>query len=180
MSEPFPIKRGIRQWFPLSPLLFVLTVEIPAIKSKSLFFFKGGRGGGENTGTCQKCSTSNPTTSDHKGPIICWWHHTMSQRQRRPRCSSNKIQSVRKHIRLEVEHKKTEAMCLGRDKNNRAEHENLKWVRQIRTLGVQFRSDTSEHDIEDNWSDKTEEKNSYILIHIPDAIHRKHQKKFTA
>ena len=179
MSEPFPIERGIRQWFLVFPLLFVLTVEIPEIKSKSIFL-KGGGGGGDK-GTCQKCSTSNPTTSNHKGPTICWWHHTtMSQRQRRPRCSSKKIQSVRKHIRLEVEHKKTEAMCLGRDKNNRAEHENLKWVRQIRTLGVQFRSDTSEHDIEDNWSDKTEEKNSYILIHIPDTIHRKHQKKFTA
>ena len=51
---------------------------------------------------------------------------------------------------------KTEAMWLGRDKSSTAEHQNLKWVRQIKLLGVYFRSDIRTYHVEDNWCDKIE------------------------
>ena len=48
----------------------------PSDKKQKFFFLKGaGVGGGENTGTCQKCSTSNPTTSNHKGPTTVSYTH---------------------------------------------------------------------------------------------------------
>ena len=70
---------------------------------------------------------------------------------------------------LRMNKQKTEAMWLGREKSSRAEHQNLKWVRQIVILGVHFRSDISAHNIEDNWSDKIERMKT-ILSSGPEEI----------
>ena len=53
-----------------------------------------------------------------------------------------------------MNNQKTEAMWLGQDKNRTLKLHNLKWVKQVKILGIHFRSDISPQNIDDNWTKK--------------------------
>ena len=51
---------------------------------------------------------------------------------------------------LKMNKQTTEAMWLGRNKNNVKQYHNFKRVKQIKTLGIHFKSNTSTHFVEEN------------------------------
>ena len=49
---------------------------------------------------------------------------------------------------------KTEAMWLGRDKNNGHQYHNLKWVKQVKIPRIHFYSHVEAQNIDVNWEGK--------------------------
>ena len=57
---------------------------------------------------------------------------------------------------LKMNKNKTEAIWLGRDKNNAHQYHNLKWVKQIKILGIHFNSRVQAQNIDVNWESKVD------------------------
>ena len=148
ISAPFKVERGIRQGCPLSPLLFVLAVEILAIKIRNSKDIKG---------ITTIARTENAQTENALKIQQFADDTTLYLKDKEDLGAAiNIFQSFATISGLEVNQQKTEAMWLGRNKHSEHKYYDLKWVKQIKILGIYFRSDTSALCNEENWNKKIE------------------------
>ena len=146
ISQSFQVERGIRQGCPLSPLLFVLAVELLAMKVRSSKI-KGQRVNHSSTKTdlnelrvaIQQFADDTTLFLQDKEDLDI----AMAIFQRFASISG-----------LKMNRHKTQAMWLGRDKNNTQQYHNLKWVKQIKILGIHFKNHIEAQNIEENWEHK--------------------------
>ena len=142
LSEPFSVQRGIRQGCPLSPLLFVLAVELLAIKIRSEKTIKG---------ITIRANSNNVTIkiqqfADDTTLYLCDLEdleNTLRQFHNFANISGLKISVT-----------KSEVMWLGQNKHRDDKPFNLKWVKQTKILGIIFKSDKPANEIEENWLGK--------------------------
>ena len=147
ISEPFDVQRGIRQGCPLSPLLFILTAEILATKIRN----------SKIKGIELKCSFKNER-KDHKVKILQYADDTsLFLRDKDDLEIGLRIFDQYESISgLKLNKNKTQAMWLGSEKENNSKPSGLKWVKQIKILGIHFRSDVTASKIECNWTERLE------------------------
>ncbi|WP_293688688.1 reverse transcriptase domain-containing protein, partial [Thiolapillus sp.] len=141
LSEPFQVERGIRQGCPFSPLLFVLAVELLAVKIRS-GKIKGitiRKNGHEITIKIQQFADDT----------------TLYLRDKEDLDKAMKIFEAFASISgLQMSLSKTEAMWLGQNSHKTETFYNIAWVRQTKILGIYFRNDKSASEIEENWLTK--------------------------
>ena len=163
ISEPINVERGIRQGYPLSPLLFVLAVEILAIKIRQSNI-KGI--------TLSKDPIANPTNKVRHPNLIQLIikiqqfadDTTLFLKDSEDLDIALEIfQNFAKISGLKMNKQKTEAMWLGSDQDRHDKPHNLKWVKQIKILGINYKSDVSAQDIDANWSKKIENMKRIII-----------------
>ena len=148
-SKWFATTRGVRQGCNLSPLLFVLVVELLAIKIRSNPNIEGIL---ENTGEPFRNETKLSQYADDVSlylKSINSLKHTLKE-----------IDSFTEFSGLTLNRNKSLAMWLGKDKNNIPGGEGLKWMNKnelIKILGVYFNSQTEASLIKKNWEVKIEE-----------------------
>ena len=143
LSEPFPLERGIRQGCPFSPLLFVLAVEILATKVRQ-GAIKGIQINHSEAITTIKIQQYADDT-------------TLFLQDKEDLDEAINILNNFKYISgLSINTNKSEAMWLGLNKHRRETFHELKWVKQIKILGICFSSLKPAKEIEDNWCNKIE------------------------
>ena len=145
ISEPFNVERGIRQGCPLSPLLFILAAEILAIKIRN----------SEIKGIKVKSNYRNDQ-NEYIFKILQYADDTsLFLKDKEDLEKALNIFELFEHISgLKLNRNKTQAMWLGTEKDNATKPCNLKWVRQIKILGIYFRSDVTAIEIDDNWKER--------------------------
>ena len=149
LSDWFDIERGIKQGCCVSPLLFILVVEIMAIKIRSEQSISGIRisSGKYNSNPIKILQYCDDTTL------------TLS--------SSNELTSAIKIIDnfsniagLKLNKTKSKGMWIGKEKDNTSTPGNISWVKpneNLKILGIYFNSQKEASDIESNWKEKIEE-----------------------
>ena len=130
ISEPFNIKRGIRQGCPLSALLFVIVAEVLAVKIRSSNMVEGIQIRTENqTHTIKICQLADDTTLFLKN------QHEIT-------ASLHIIEEYGIFSGLQLNRNKTEGLWLGRLRNIDLNMENITFTNTfIKTLGVYFGHD---------------------------------------
>ena len=127
MSRKFTMSRGIRQGCPLSSLLFVLAVEVMAIKireNKKLKGFEIKLDG--KTNSLKICQLADDTTLFLKS-------------KKDISLAINLIETFGTYSGLKLNRNKTEGMWLGKLKHSKDKFENIKWnMGPIKSLGIYF------------------------------------------
>ena len=143
LSEPINIERGIRQGCPLSPLIFVLAVEILAIKvrNSSIKGINIRQAQNETTFKIQQYADDTTLFLKDKEDLDMALH------------IFNNFTSI---SGLNISHNKTEAMWLGIDRNRNDKYHNLAWVSRTKILGVYFQNDKVASELEINWKGRIE------------------------
>ena len=127
VSSPFKVYRGIKQGCPCSSLLFVLAVEIMAIKLRDNKNFKGLEikldGKNCNIKICQMADDTTLFLRSCKDITL----------------AINLIETFGSLSGLKLNRNKTEGFWLGRLKHSRDKFENINWRRDpIKSLGIYF------------------------------------------
>jgi hypothetical protein len=156
LSEFFPVETGIRQGCPLSPMTFILALEILAIKIRSDNTIKGIK--------LPRC------TSDVNEIItylkLAMYADDITMFLTDHTDLENAIRTVNKFSEislLKMNTTKTEAMWLGSMKHSRQTYCNLNWKKQVKILGIIFKSDTPASLIQENWQSKVNKIKQIIL-----------------
>lgn len=141
-SEPFQTERGIRQGCPLSPLLFILAVEVLAIKIRH--------------SNIHGISMPRNQTEHSIFKILQYADDTtLYLRDKEDLNKAIVIFGKFAQISgLKMNKRKTQALWLGSQKHKDESPHDLKWVKQIKILGVWFTADRSAREIEENWTNK--------------------------
>ena len=151
ISEIFKNSRGIRQGFPLSALLFVLSVEIMALRIRNNKDIKGFQIKiDEQTHSIKISQLSDDTTLyfNSKNDIFV---------------AMNEIEIFGNFSGLMINRNKTEGLWIGKLKHSKDKVENIKWTNKpIKTLGIYYGHDYIECE-KLNWEKKIEKMNSLFL-----------------
>lgn len=153
-SKWFATNRGVRQGCNLSPLLFILVVELLAIKIRSNPNIEGIL---DNTNDCFDKETKLSQFADDASlylKTILSLKHTL-----------NEIDTFSEISGLYLNRNKSIATWLGSDKDNLPGGEGLKWLsptEYIKILGIYFNSTIEASQIEKNWEIKIEEVKNVI------------------
>ena len=145
ISDSFPTERGIRQGCPLSPLLFVLAVEIMAIRIRKDKGIKGislgAAGDSKEQKIIQYADDTSLTLADEASI----------------RKTIEIVEDFGKYSGLKLSTQKSTGMWLG---SRRQENGFIKGIpmarRNIKILGIYFSPDTEASLIPENWSDRIE------------------------
>ena len=135
LSDPIPLARGVRQGDALSPMLYVLCVEVLACKIRATndiegFLLPGA--GGLQFKVCQYADDTTAFVKNEKSLFALF--EAISQFERGSGAKLNRS--------------KTEALWLGAWKDRPDQPLGLSWVRKIKILGVFFGTLNVERD---NW-----------------------------
>ena len=151
ISEIFKNSRGIRQGFPLSALLFVLSVEIMALRIRNNKDIKGFQIKiDEQTHSIQISQLADDTTLyfNSKNDISV---------------AMNEIEIFGNFSGLMINRNKTEGLWIGKLKHSQDKVKNIKWTNKpIKTLGIYYGHDYIECE-KLNWEKKIEKMNSLFL-----------------
>ena len=151
ISEIFKNSRGIRQGCPLSALLFVLSVEIMALRIRNNKDIKGFQIKiDEQTHSIKISQLADDTTLyfNSKNDISV---------------AMNEIEIFGNFSGLMINKNKTEGLLIGKLKHSKDNEENIKWTNKpIKTLGIYYGHDYIECE-KLNWEKKIEKMNSLFL-----------------
>ena len=151
ISEIFKNSRGIRQGCPLSALLFVLSVEIMALRIRNNKDIKGFQIKiDEQTHSIKISQLADDTTLyfNSKNDISV---------------AMNEIEIFGNFLGLMINRNKTEGMWIGKLKHSKDKEEHIKWTNKpIKTLGIYYGHDYIECE-KLNWEKKIEKMNSLFL-----------------
>ena len=151
ISEIFKNSRGIRQGCPLSALLFVLSVEIMALRIRNNKDIKGFQIKiDEQTHSIKISQLADDTTLyfNSKNDISV---------------AMNEIEIFGNFSGLMINRNKTEGLWIGKLKHSKDKEENIKWTNKpIKTLGIYYGHDYIECE-KLNWEKKIEKMNSLFL-----------------
>ena len=147
ISEPFEVQRGIRQGCPLSPLLFILAAEILATKIRN----------SEIKGIELK-SNFKTERKDYTAKVSQFADDTSLFLKDKNDLEIALMIFYQFELisGLKLNRNKTQAMWLGSEKENISSPFGLKWVKQIKILGLHFRNDVPASKIEYNWTERLE------------------------
>jgi hypothetical protein len=126
-SSPFfKLKRGVRQGCPLSAYLFIMVVELLANKIRNNNDIKGIVIGDTEIKLVQMADDTTTFIQDENSlENILKILHTFEQ-----------------YAGLKLNKSKTEAMWIGKNRNNITEPLGIKWVKKVHALGIFFSYDT--------------------------------------
>jgi hypothetical protein len=139
-SEFFNLGRGVRQGCPLSAYLFITVVEMLAHKIRSANNIKGIKIGNTEIKLVQMADDTTAFVED-------------------PNSLENMFKILNmfeQYAGLKLNKTKTEAMWLGKDINNHFTPLDIKWVKQVHSLGIFFSFDTDSV-IQKNFMDRAKE-----------------------
>ena len=140
LSDPISLGRGVRQGCPLSPLLYILVSEVLSTQIRNcpdiVGFRLPGAGGLDFKISQYTDDTTNFVKTEHSLLHLLWVVHTYE------RGSGAKLNTA-----------KSEAMWLGKWRDNGATPHGLKWVNKMRILCVFFGNRLVSVD-QDNWKPK--------------------------
>ena len=140
-SSPFfKLQRGVRQGCPLSAYLFIMVVELLAHKIRINKEIKGIKIGQTEIKLVQMADDTTAFVEDEKSLENIF----------------NILEKFEMYAGLKLNKTKTEAMWLGKDKNNVHEPLNIKWVKQVHSLGIFFSYD-SDSVVMKNFMDRAKE-----------------------
>ena len=144
ISEIFKNSRGMRQGYPLSALLFVLSVEIMALRIRNNKDIKGFQLKiDEQTHSIKISQLADDTTLyfNSKNDISV---------------AMNEIEIFGNFSGLMINRNKTEGLWIGKLKHSKDKEENIKWTNKpIKTLGIYYGHDHIECE-KLNWETKIE------------------------
>ena len=147
-SRWFKTSKGVRQGCSLSPLLFILVVELLAIKLRGNPDIKSI--------LCETANLSQETKfSQYADDMSLYLQNVESLK-----ATLHDIDHFTKFSGLALNRKKSIAMWIGKDIGNNPGEETLKWINQdecIKILGVYFNANTESSLIKKNWEIKIEE-----------------------
>ena len=151
ISEIFKNSRGIRQGYPLSALIFVLSVEIMALRIRNNKDIKGFQIKiDEQTHSIKISQLADDTTLyfNSKNDISV---------------AMNEIEIFGNFLGLMINRNKTEGLWIGKLKHSKDKEEHIKWTNKpIKTLGIYYGHDYIECE-KLNWEKKIEKMNSLFL-----------------
>jgi exonuclease III len=139
-SPFFTLERGVRQGCPLSPYLFIVVVELLANKIRKDTNIKGIKIGTMEIKLVQMADDTTVFVND-------------------PDSLENILKTLgqfEKYAGLKLNKTKTEAMWLGKDRNNPHTPLGIKWVKEVHSLGIFFSYNTDSVVLK-NFSDRAKE-----------------------
>lgn len=156
ISETFAVETGIRQGCPLSPMTFVLALELLAIHIREDRSIKGIK-------LPQYSTEINEALHLIK---LAMYADDITMFLRDHRDLENAIKTVNQfselsQLRMNVN--KTEAMWLGSMKHSQETYCNLKWKNQLKILGILFQNNTTASNIQQNWEKRINKINQIII-----------------
>ena len=155
ISDVFDVNRGIRQGCPLSPLVFIIGLEMMAIKVRSTKDIKGIN--------IENCMNDNYLQKVIKTLLYADDMTLFLQSKNDVRLVLDALDSFKKVSGLYINRKKSEAMWLGANKTNDMTGFGLIWVSEIKVLGILFSNNYSASEIDKNWTEKIKVIKSIIL-----------------
>ena len=150
LSDPISLGRGVRQGCPLSPLLYILVSEVLSTQIRNcpdiVGFRLPGAGGLDFKISQYADDTTNFVKTERSLFHLLWVVHTYE------RGSGAKLNTA-----------KSEAMWLGKWRDNGATPHGLKWVKKMRILCVFFGNRLVSVD-QDNWKPKLDKLKSELNL----------------
>ena len=144
ISAEYQMLRGVRQGCPLSPLLFIIAVEMLGIKVRQDDKIKGIKVRVGNCVISNKIKQYADDTTFLLSDMIDF------------REILSKIKEFSSLSGLYINKTKTYAMKLGARGENFAEFRGIKFVDKIKLLGIHFSNRQSARNLEENWEGKIE------------------------
>ena len=139
-SKFFILERGVRQGCPLSPYLFIMVVELLANKIRKTNNIKGITIG---TTEIKLVQMADDTTVFVEDPDSL--ENTLKI-----------LELFQTYAGLKLNKNKTEAMWLGKNRNNITTPLGIKWVKEVHSLGIFFSYDTDSVVLK-NFTDRAKE-----------------------
>jgi hypothetical protein len=139
-SQFFELERGVRQGCPLSPYLFIMVVELLANKIRKTESIKGIKIGTTEIKLVQMADDTTVFVED-------------------PDSLENTLKILKlfeEYAGLKLNKTKTEAMWLGKNRNNITTPLGIKWVKEVHSLGIFFSYDTDSV-IQKNFEDRAKD-----------------------
>lgn len=157
ISEEFSVESGIRQGCPLSPMTFVLALELLAIKIRNDPLIKGIK------------LPYNSTENENINQIIKLAMYaddiTMFLGSKSDLVNAlNLVMKFTEISQLKINKTKSEAMWIGSMKNNIEQHCNITWKNEIKVLGIIFRNDKTASEIKENWTKRIDKIEKIISL----------------
>ena len=144
ISEAFMVERGIRQGCPFSPLAFIIGIEYLAIKIRSNQRIKGVILESANSDNINVIKT-----------LLYADDVTLFLKDTQDLEIVLEILEQFKYISgLHINKRKTEAMWLGSNLQRGCYGFNLKWVNEVKILGIFFSNARVASEIEKNWNEQ--------------------------
>ena len=147
LSDFFPVESGIRQGCPLSPLAFVIAIELLAIKIRQSRNIQGITKWFKNDDpldiALKIALYADDVTLFLKDETDLF--HVMTIFRNFSQLSG-----------LVINAKKSEAMWLGSRKNDTQSYFNITFKSKLKILGIYYSSHTPASELEDNWTERIE------------------------
>jgi exonuclease III len=139
-SAFFKLERGVRQGCPLSAYLFIMVVELLANQIRKSENIRGIKIGNTEIKLVQMADDTTTFVEDVNSLENIF----------------KLLETFRLYAGLKLNKSKTEAMWLGRDMNNDHSPLDIKWVKQVHSLGIFFSYDTDSV-VQKNFMDRAKE-----------------------
>ena len=145
LSSYFPVETGIRQGCPASPLVFILALELLAIKLRNC---KDIKGLSFSTGIDRNQLEAIKTALYADDLTLFLKNETELTKALQIMSSFSNVSGLTLNV------SKCEAMWIGSSKHRQDSFCNFKWKKKIKILGTYFSNDRSASNIEENYKER--------------------------